>query len=101
MYKENVICQREVCLPAAEAFTFTSPAGRLGELSHSIKAFFILDKLLSRDRALSFPFTAFHHSISSTLQFGKKNIYASVKYDYEGPKNGQTVVLCSTATRFT
>ena len=38
MYKENVICQREVCLPAAEAFTFSSPAGRLGELSHSIKA---------------------------------------------------------------
>ena len=50
--------------------------------------------VLSRDGALSFPFTAFLYSILSTLQFGmkKKNIYANVKYVYEAPKNGQTVV---------
>ena len=27
----------------------------------------------------------------------KKNIYSNVKYVYEAPKNGQTVVICSTA----
>ena len=59
----------------------------------------ILTKLLSRDRALSFPITAFLNSISSTLQFGIKNIYANVKFVYEVLKNGQTIVICSTATR--
>ena len=29
---------REVCLSAAKALAFSSPAGSLGELSHSVKA---------------------------------------------------------------
>ena len=46
-------------------------------------------KVLSRDRALSFPFTSFICSILSTLQFViKKIIYAYVKYACEAPKNG-------------
>ena len=61
----------------------------------------ILAKFLLCDRALSFSFTALLYSISSTVQFGMKikNIYANAKYVYEAPKNGQTVVICSTATR--
>ena len=30
----------KLCLPAADAFAFFSPAERLGDLSHSIKAWF-------------------------------------------------------------
>ena len=37
VYKKHYM-QREIYLPAAEAFAFSSPAGRLRELSHSIKA---------------------------------------------------------------
>ena len=40
--KENVICERKVCLPAADAFAFSRPGGRLGDLSHCIKACFRL-----------------------------------------------------------
>ena len=76
---------------AADAFAFSRPDGLLGDLSHSIKAQF-LAKFLSRKRVLSFPFIAFLYSISS-LQFGiKKIMYAYVKYVYEAPKNGLTVV---------
>ena len=47
-----------------------STATRCAEPQHKK---FLLAKLLSRDGALSFPFTAFIYSISSTLQFGIKN----------------------------
>ena len=33
----NVICERKVCLPTADAFAFSRPDGRLGDLSHCIK----------------------------------------------------------------
>ena len=36
--RKNVRCERKVGLPAADAFAFSSPAERLGDLSHSIKA---------------------------------------------------------------
>ena len=36
--RKNVICERKVCLPAADAFAFSRPDGRLGDLSHTIKA---------------------------------------------------------------
>ena len=45
----------------------------------------LLAKVLSRDRALSFPFTAFLYSISSTLQFVIKNMNANLKYVYDSP----------------
>ena len=61
------MCQREVCLPAAEAIL----------PSHSM---------------------SLHNLVYSTIWY-EKNIYASVKYVYEAPKNGQTIVICSTATR--
>ena len=79
---------------AADAFAFSRPDGLLGDLSHSIKARFWLSFYrLSRKRVLSFPFIAFLYSISSTLQFGiKKIMYAYVKYVFEAPKNGLTVV---------
>ena len=35
---KNVICERKVCLPAADAFAFSRPDGRLGDLSHCINA---------------------------------------------------------------
>ena len=65
--KSKVICQRKVCLSAAEAFALFP--------FHSISL-------------LNFVYS---------IQFGiKKNIYANVKYVYEATKNGQTVVTCST-----
>ena len=77
---------------AADAFAFSRPDVLLGDLSHSIKARFWLSFYRSK-RVLSFPFIAFLYSISSTLQFGiKKIMYAYVKYVYEAPKNGLTVV---------
>ena len=69
---------------AADAFAFSRPDGLLDDLSHSIKARFWLSFYRVR---------AFLYSISSTLQFGiKKIMYAYVKYVYEAPKNGLTVV---------
>ena len=69
---------------AADAFAFSRPDGLLGDLSRSIKARFWLSFYSVR---------AFLYSISSTLQFGiKKIMYAYVKYVYEAPKNGLTVV---------
>ena len=68
---KNVIGQREVCLPAAEAITFSSPAGHFSELSHSIKAWYWLSFYCVIERFS--PFTTFLYSISSTLQFGMKN----------------------------
>ena len=40
--RKNDICERKVCLPAADAFASSRPdgRGRLGDLSHSIKASF-------------------------------------------------------------
>ena len=35
--RKNVICERKVCLPAANAFAFSRPDGRLGDLNHCIK----------------------------------------------------------------
>ena len=35
--RKNVICEQIVCLPAADAFVFSCPDGRLGDLSHCVK----------------------------------------------------------------
>ena len=44
VYKKNIICQREVCLPATEAFAFSivQPDISVHEVSHSIKAWYWL-----------------------------------------------------------
>ena len=72
--KKNHVCLRKVCLWSAQK----RPNGRhcstetqCAELQHKS---LLMAKVLSRDRALSFPFTSFICTIVSTLQFGiKKN----------------------------
>ena len=51
--RKNVICERKVCLPAADAFAFSRPDRRIGDLSHSIKASFWLSFYRVRERYLS------------------------------------------------
>ena len=51
--RKNVTCERKVCLPATDAFAFSRPDGRLGDLSHSIKASFWVSLYRGRERYLS------------------------------------------------
>ena len=51
--RKNVICERKVCLPATDAFAFSRPDGRLGDLSHCINASFWLSFYRVRKRYLS------------------------------------------------
>ena len=93
--RKNVICERKVCLPAADAFVFSRPDGRLGDQSHSIKASFWLSFYPARERYLSLSQHFFTQFCLLYNLVQRKIIYAYVKYVYEAPKNGQTVVTAT------
>ena len=81
-----------MCLPAAEAFAFSSPSGRLGELSHSIKAWYWLSFYHVIERFFPLSQYSLFNVVYSTIMYKKTYIYVNEKYIYEAPKNGQTVV---------
>ena len=65
---------------------------------HSIKGWQWLSFYRVIERFLSLSQHFLLNFVYSTIYY-KKNIFVNVKYVYEGPKNGQTVVICSTLTR--
>ena len=92
-HKKRYMPTRSI-LPAAEAFAFSRPAGRLGELSHSIKAWYwlsfyrVIERFLSLSQHFFFQFRLLYNLVW-------KITYSNVKYVYDALKNGQTVVIAA------